>query len=364
MVVAVSFVLFGGVTYASAATSPPISCLEEDRGYKLINADGTIDPVRFYGLALKKITDSSLNGRTIGELHTFGVVTGDPREWARLITMMCKQESGCRIARTYSNGSLEKFSGTLPGERSYGPLQFNIGEYGLTSWAMVNSPSCTVEAVIRVVERNGSLSAYFGPIRRPNEILQHASWFNKTVQPFADALVLRFDPNAPDMRTYQALAPYFTDPSNSGLLGRGTSPFSLESPQQTMSVRSGQSAYPYLGASSSIVPTLPSSSYNVNQSTGIGDQSGGAGIPGPAAATIITQPKKVSRGKPILVSWSSVFMNATSICRVSIAGEEFATGNQGSKQYTSASPGEKTATLSCTRASGGMLTASDTFIVE
>lgn len=365
LVLSASIVLFAGVLHSPSAASAQASCLEDDRGYQLIKADGTIDPVRLYGLAVKKFAASSLKDRTIPELHRLGVTTGDPREWARLFVMVCKQESGCRIARTYADGSLEKFSSTLPGERSYGPLQFNIGEYGLNSWAMVNSPSCTVDAFIRVVERTGSLSSYFGSIRRPNEVMRHAGWFNTTVQPFQDALTLVFDPNAPDMRTYQAVAPYFVNPYDSRTLG-------LYSGAGT-NLGNGLSAYSAAGAYPSGANPTPNYasplSYQQSVQQPLTADTLAPSAPSRYAANLLIQPKKAKAGDKVLISWTSVGMSSTAGCSVVVddvgagQGGPFATGAAGSKQWT-ATAGSHTFQLICLPANASVFAIMEAIAIQ
>lgn len=372
------FALFASISFTSAATTPT-SCLEEDRGYKLINADGTIEPVRLYGAAVKKFSDSSLNGRAHAQIQQFGVTTGDPREWARLFVMLCKQESGCRIARTYPDGSLEKFSSTPQGERSYGPLQFNIGEYGLSSWAMVNSPSCTLEAFIRVAERNKLLN-YFGSMQRPREVLQHAGWFNRTVQPFADALKLVFDPNAKDnSATYRALTPYFSDPNSSAYQG---GPFGM----QTSSLNPVQGAYAangagpsqgafstggnsQLGSQSQSALTPTNVSLTPVSSLLSGSQGGSTNVQtvfpaGLSAGTIFAQPQMVTRGGSVLVSWTSV--NMKSSCVVKQDGIGFKEGSEGSHRFVvpSSTQSSITFTLECTTAAGQSLSSAYTISIQ
>lgn len=358
--VSVSFVVVLLPMFAIAAEADaPKSCLEEDRGYKLINADGSIDPVRLYGAAVKKFSASSLNGQAPTQVKQFGVTTGDPREWARLFVMLCKQESGCRIARTYADGSLQKFSSTPQGERSYGPLQFNIGEYGLTSWAMVNSPSCTLEAVIRVAQQNKLLN-YFGSMQRPNEVLQHANWFNTTVKPFADALTLVFDPTAQDnSATYRALTPYFSNPySATPTYG---SPYSTNTYSPV-----GITPYTAQGATTNglapVSSLLTNQTSPLNLSTSGGGQATAAaqtnvdatGTTGYSAGTIIVQPQTARSGASVLVSWTSVNMRPAS-CTVTKNGSAFATGNEASKRDIM--EGAVEYVLACTAADGSTATS-------
>jgi hypothetical protein len=151
------------------------------------DASGRIDPVAFAQRAAYKVANSSLNGYAPPELRPFGITTGSPEEWARFYTMITKQESNMRVAPVNSDGTLQRFPTTPAGERSYGPGQFNVGEYGLTSWADVNNPDRVIDAYMQVTQK-GKLFQYFGSLQRPNETLQHAGWYNKAVTPyFGDA---------------------------------------------------------------------------------------------------------------------------------------------------------------------------------
>lgn len=145
--------------------------------------DGKIDPVHFAARVAEKVAQSSLSGQAPASLRQFGITTGDPKEWARFFTMITNQESTMRVAQVNPDGSLARFGSTPAGERSFGPGQFNIGEYGLQTWADVNNPDRVIDAYIRVAE-SGNLFRYFGSLQRPNETLQHASWYNNTVAPY------------------------------------------------------------------------------------------------------------------------------------------------------------------------------------
>lgn len=188
------------------ATPPPIS----DQPYSGDSKEPTkikirgrkIDEQSFFDRAVQKIRNSKLNGFVPKDGARFGITTGSPQEWARLYTMLLKQESGGRIAQVGPDGRLIKFRTTPAGEKSYGPLQFNIGEYGLKSWSDVNNPDRNIDALIKVGERWtlksgvisgrgrgqgyysgwGGYSAYFGSLRRPNETLQHSKWFQRNIK--------------------------------------------------------------------------------------------------------------------------------------------------------------------------------------
>jgi hypothetical protein len=167
----------------------PIGSAEaKPSGEVRIGPDNKINPVDFYNMARDKFANSSLNGTAPEWAQKFGV-DGTPESWARFATQLCQQESGCRVVTANSDGSLPRFATTNPGEKSFGPLQFNRGEYGLKTWQDVNDPGRTVDALIRVAEMNKA-TAYFGSVQRSGEILQHNSWFDNTVAPYVNQNVL------------------------------------------------------------------------------------------------------------------------------------------------------------------------------
>ncbi len=78
-------------------------------------------------------------------------------------------------------------------------------------------------------------------------------------------------------------------------------------------------------------------------------------VPVQPVATIIVQPKSVTRGNPLTVSWSSVGMSATALCQVAQDATVVGQGNGGSKIVPTgpATPtGTTTFTLTCTAQSG------------
>lgn len=154
--------------------------------------DGRIDPAAFAARMREKIAASALNGQAPDWAKPFGVATGSPDEWARLFTMVQQQESGHRTAPVNPDGTLQRFPTTIPTERSFGPGQFNVGEYGLKTWGDVNDPDKVADAYIRVAEA-GKVPAYFGSIQRPNETLRHAGWYDKTVAPRVAGMGSSFD---------------------------------------------------------------------------------------------------------------------------------------------------------------------------
>jgi len=151
----------------------------------------TIDPRALYAGIVEQVRNSKLAGFVPKDGAKFGITTGAPEEWGRLFTMLARQESGLRQAPVNPDGSLARFATTPQGERSYGPYQFNVGEYGLNDWNDVNDPQKSAGAAIRVAEtwamptgylsgpNNTGMSAYFGSFRRPNEVLQHSGWASK-----------------------------------------------------------------------------------------------------------------------------------------------------------------------------------------
>ena len=145
-------------------------------------ADGRIDPVQFANRMTEKVAASPLNGQVPEWGKQFGITTGSPQEWSRFFTMLQQQESGHRVAEVNRDGSLKRFSTTPSGEQSYGPGQFKPGEYGLKTWADVNNPEKVMDAYIEVAKQ-GKIPAYFGSVQRPDEVKQHASWFETNVAP-------------------------------------------------------------------------------------------------------------------------------------------------------------------------------------
>lgn len=149
-----------------------------------VGADRNIDPISFYNTALQKFTDSSLNGKVPEWGKKFGI-DGTPESWARFATQLAQQESSLRIAEVNPDGSLKRFPTTLPNEQSFGPLQFNKGEYGLKTWGEVNDPGRNIDALIKVAEQN-KVTEYFASVQRPIEVIQHNGWFAKNVEPYID----------------------------------------------------------------------------------------------------------------------------------------------------------------------------------
>lgn len=141
-----------------------------------------IDPVAFARYMRDRVASSSLNGNVPAWGPQFGIKTGSPDEWARFYTMVQQQESGHRVAPVNPDGTLARFPTTPTGERSYGPGQFNVGEYGLKTWQDVNDPRKVADAYVRVAEQ-GKVPNYFGSVQRPHETLQHAGWYDKTIAP-------------------------------------------------------------------------------------------------------------------------------------------------------------------------------------
>lgn len=373
--------------FANAVLAPADlqgNCLQQDSGYGLVGAGGKIDPVKLYTLGVAKFGASGVSGRTDASLTKFGVTTGDPREWARLFVMVCQQESGCRMAPKNSDGSLQKFSSTPSGEQSYGPLQFNIGEYGLQNWDMVNSPSCTMDAFIRVAQQ-GKLLTYFGSMKRPNETMQHAGWFNSQVAPYTDSSTLTYDPEAAS-RNYQSVTPYLANPygtntgaQNSG--GGGTQPYYAMQPAGGSPYASA-SPVPVSGgtAASQQIPVSqqlnasPYSAVTTSQSAATNLQAalaqpvasqGQAVVPGaPSVGAIYAQPRRVSASGAFSLSWVSLNMKPGS-CTVKQGATTLVSGNEGTRPVpaTSLPTGTVTFTLSCTAQDGSGFSTTDTVAV-
>lgn len=149
---------------------------------KLVDRNGKIDPALFTVRMAQKIEQSPLNGRVPPWGPRYGITTGSPLEWAKFFAKVQQAESGHRIAKVNPDGTLQKFPTTPPGERSYGPGQFNIGEYGLRTWADVNNPERVMDAYIEVAKQ-GKLFSYFGPLLRGYNYSREERWFQKQVAP-------------------------------------------------------------------------------------------------------------------------------------------------------------------------------------
>lgn len=200
----------------SAKNEPQQNKNEDKASAKLekikVDANGKIDPVSFAKRAEQMIANSKLNGFVPADGAKFGIKTGSPKEWARFYTMLTQQESTMRVAKVNPDGTLQKFRTTLQGEASYGPGQFNIGEYGLKTWADVNDPEKVIQAYIKQADKyltpvkpeeayiqkkvppgsswppnykgHTGISAYFGSVRDGGEKLaEHTEWFDKSVAP-------------------------------------------------------------------------------------------------------------------------------------------------------------------------------------
>lgn len=87
---------------------------------------------------------------------------------------------------------------------------------------------------------------------------------------------------------------------------------------------------------------------------------------GPSVGFLLVQPRSVQRGTSLLLSWSSVGMDAKNPCQVSYGGATFAIGNEGSKSFPTSgiSSGPLTFTLSCTTAGGQQFTQSTSATVR
>lgn len=101
-----------------------------------------------------------------------------------------------------------------------------------------------------------------------------------------------------------------------------------------------------------------------NLQGGNGQSSGGSNLPSQSDSAIIAQPPEVSKGRPIIVSWSSVGTNPSAPCQVVLERESTETvigqGNEGTKTIktdTTMPSGTWNFTLRCT-------TLSDDHLVE
>jgi hypothetical protein len=172
----------------------------------------SIDPSSFVSRAAEIVADSELNGWVPKDGAQFGIRTGSPEEWARFFAALTKQESGFRTGRRDSNGRIIPFQTTPRGEKSYGPGQFNIGEYGLKTWDDVNDPEKVIRAYVNVAKRwgktsgyirtgtNKGMDAYFGSIRRPNEVRQHLAWAQSIKAEAAAGNADYANDNPPDLK--------------------------------------------------------------------------------------------------------------------------------------------------------------------
>ncbi len=91
----------------------------------------------------------------------------------------------------------------------------------------------------------------------------------------------------------------------------------------------------------------------------------------PHAALLLVQPRQVSRGDPSVVSWTSVGMSQSKLCRVTVvsSGKEILVGqgNEGSRQLkigANSSVGTLTFTMRCTSLSGTHLERTAMLLVK
>ncbi len=110
--------------------------------------------------------------------------------------------------------------------------------------------------------------------------------------------------------------------------------------------------------------TQPSIGQRISQFL-FGNQSTSTAPTIPPQALLIAQPARVRLGNPVLVSWSSVGMNAQTPCVVTENGQSLAQTNAGSKilQTTLLQTGTLSFTLSCTTAAGTQLQQSASVVI-
>lgn len=156
-----------------------------DRGPIQVDATGRINPASMYARAAYKVAQSPLVGQVPSWGPSVGITKGTAEEWARFFTMVTQAESSHRVGQRNPDGSVARFPSTPAGERSFGPGQFNVGEYGLKTWDDVNNPDRVIDAYIEVAKK-GKFEAYFGAktwqrIRNG----QLPQWFASQVEPEA-----------------------------------------------------------------------------------------------------------------------------------------------------------------------------------
>lgn len=139
--------------------------------------------------------------------------------------------------------------------------------------------------------------------------------------------------------TQMALASQYGMPTNTSSFGGGLYPQGVQSP---LNFSSGFSNTP----SSQPITSTPAPTVR----TGV------------SASRIIAQPQKAAPGDGILVSWTSVNMEPFS-CTITKNGEEFARGNEGSKNDTM-NADSVTYTAKCTTAKGEVTQSSATVTVR
>lgn len=146
-----------------------------------IGKNNTINKEDLHNHAIK-IAKSSLEGFKPEWAARYGI-DGSAKSWASFISRIIEAESSHRIANKNPDGTLQKFPTTPGGEKSYGPGQFNVGEYGLKTWDDVNNPEKVVEAISKVIKAN-KFFQYFG--ERTLRILQNnqelgPQWTDKNI---------------------------------------------------------------------------------------------------------------------------------------------------------------------------------------
>lgn len=140
------------------------------------------------------------------------------------------------------------------------------------------------------------------------------------------------------------------------------SPVSV-SPFSAYGATPSQFGQPNAAAPMAGVPASPTSPLGMTGSPSTGDGQETTTVTGSrSAATIFVQPSNVKAGSTILISWTSVNMKPSS-CKTKKNDAEFATGNEATKRDVVES-GTATYTLECTTASGDIVKASSSVVIQ
>ena len=129
-------------------------------------------------------------------------------------------------------------------------------------------------------------------------------------------------------------------------------------------VQGGQGGSPFANASPVPFSSQKPVSHDILQNLHGGQTPAQQGPPGPSAGDIILQPRVVTHGRPVIVSWTSVNMNATANCQVVQGGQQFAHGAEGSKSFKTAGAGTLTFILQCTTLTGEQFETRDSVRVQ
>lgn len=140
------------------------------------NESGRVDPGAVFGRAADIVADSPLNGFVPKDGARYGITTGSPQEWARMITGLTSLESSFN---TGTVGDVGKFNGN-----SNGLLQLSPDD--ATNWGLQDRPfsmgqlrdpdfnlRAGIDIMGRLITQDGVISdgergaaRYWGPLRR------------------------------------------------------------------------------------------------------------------------------------------------------------------------------------------------------